>query len=186
MLTVREVPRRGSVLRAALATVEIMTGTLLAHAWAGGAAPSPAWTALVGVLVAAGTVLVQRGRVPLALAVPGLAAVQLLLHCWLVTLVPAASMSASMAGMSHASGHDGLGLTTSMLLAHVASAVLTAVVWTARRRAVEVLLSWARTPRVPVPSRRPVACPSVPSYVVVEGLLSVAPRRGPPALTALA
>lgn len=183
MLTVREVPRRGSSLRAVVATAEIMTGTLLAHAWAGGALPSPVWIGVIAALVAGGTLLVQRGRVPLAVAVPVVSAVQLLLHCWLMTLVPAEPM----AGMAHGSGAVGhLELTTPMLLAHLVSAALTALVWAARRRAVEVLLTWARTVRVPVPARRPVACPSVPSYVVVEGLLCVAPRRGPPALTALA
>ncbi len=189
MLTVRVVPRRGSLLRAALATAEIMTGTLLAHSAAGGALPSPVWIAAVGGLVAAGTLAVQRGRVPLAVAVPTLAAVQLLLHCWLVVLVP----SAPVAQMGHGAGasHGAadlahLSLTTPMVVAHVVSAVLTALVWTARRRALEVLLSWARAPRVPLPSLRPALGPPAPSYVVVEGLLSIAPRRGPPALPALA
>lgn len=185
MLTVREVPRRGSLLRAGVATAEIMTGTLLAHAWAGGALPSPTWIGLIAVLVAGGTWAVQRGRVSLAVAVPAVSAVQLLLHCWLMTLAPAEPM----AGMAHGSGAGAVGhleLTTPMLLAHVASAALTALVWTARRRAVEVLLTWARALRVPVPAVRPLALPSVPSYVVVEGLLCVAPRRGPPALPALA
>jgi len=190
MLTVRVVPRRGSLLRAVLATLEIMTGTLLAHAWAGGALPSPAWIALMGVLVAGGTLLVHRGRVPLAVAVPTLAVVQLLLHCWLVALVPTASMPGmSMSGMSHGAGGHGLGelgLSAPMLLAHLVSAALTALVWSVRRRAVEVLLTWARAPRVPVPSFQPVVGLLVPSYVVVEGLLCIAPRRGPPALPALA
>ncbi len=180
MLTARVVPRGGTVLRAVLATVEIMLGTVAAHTWAGGALPSAAWVAVVSALVLVGSLLVGRGRVPAPVVVAVLAGLQLLLHCWLVALTPAAH---HMAGTENPAT---LELTGPMLLAHAAAAVLTAVVWRVRRRAVDVLLAWSDTTVVVTPRLRSLAATPSTAAPVVRGLVGVAPRRGPPALLARA
>jgi hypothetical protein len=182
MLTARVVPRPGLALRALLATVEIMLGTVAAHTAAGGALPSPVWVAAASALVLGGGLVVLRGRAPLWLVVPALAAAQLLLHCWLA-LTTGHDMAAH-AGMHTAgAGAAHLELTGPMLLAHLAAALLTAAVWRVRRRAVDVLLAWSDPARVLVPTRRAVGTPSTAGAVLLRALLSAAPRRGPPALS---
>jgi hypothetical protein len=189
MLTARVVPRPGLALRALLATVEIMLGTVAAHTAAGGALPSPVWVAAAAALVLGGGLVVLRGRAPMWLVVPALAGAQLLLHCWLA-LTPGHDMAAH-AGL-HAGGHTAgsgaahLELTAPMLLAHLGAALLTAAVWRVRRRAVQVLLAWSDLVRLLVPTRRAVGTPSPAGAVLLRALLSVAPRRGPPALSLLA
>jgi hypothetical protein len=183
MLTARVVPRRGLLLRSASATLEIMLGTVAAHTAVGGALPSPVWVAVAAALVLGGGLVVLRGRASLWLAVPALGATQLLLHCWLVALTPGHEMAGHSA-TSHAAGTGSvahLELTAPMLAAHVAAALLTAVVWRVRRRAVEVLLAWTTPVRLPVVTRRAVGTPAPAGTRLLRGLLSVAPRRGPPA-----
>lgn len=181
VLTVRVVPRPGALLRALPATAEIVLGTVAAHTWAGGSLPSAGWVAAMAALVLLTSVVVLRGKVRAGVAVPALAAAQLLLHCWLVALAPAHQMQGH--GMSAMSGHAAAGphleLTAPMLAAHAAAALLTAVVWGLRRRAVEVVLAWGSALRVEVPALRAVV-PSVPILGRGHRVLTVAPRRGPP------
>lgn len=175
MLYLRVVPRPGAALRSTLATVEILLAVVAAHTWAGGELPSPLWIGGMAALVYGAGSLVLRGRVRLAVAVPALAALQMLMHCWLIALTPQAPAA-------HAQMHDHaayLDLTPAMLAAHAAGAVVTALVWELRRRAVEVVLTWSEigTPPVPAPRR------SIARYAPVLPLrrpLVVVPLRGPP------
>lgn len=173
----RVVPRPGAVARALLATLEIVVGTAAAHTWAGGTLPSPAWVAMMAGMVLLASVLVLRGRVGAKVAVPTLAAAQLLLHCWLVALSPA---HAAAGHQAHGSAAH-LELTVPMVGAHLVAAVLTAVVWTLRRRAVDVVLAWATLLRVVVGTVRRLAPTSAPAVVRRHLVVLVAPRRGPPA-----
>ncbi|MCD4524465.1 hypothetical protein [Nocardioides sp. cx-173] len=185
MPTARVVPRRGLLLRAALATLEIMLGTVAAHTAAGGSLPSGAWTGLAAALVFGGSLLVLRGTVPLGIAVPALTATQLLLHCWLVALGPAHDMAPHVAAGPHAAAvGPPLELSAPMLAAHVAAALLTAAVWHVRRRAVEVLLAWSDLAPPAIPARPASAAPRPAVTPLGHGLLHAAPRRGPPALPA--
>ena len=171
MLSLQVLPRRGVTLRSALSTLEILTVLIGAHTWAGGQLPSPAWMAGAAALVFAGGLVVLRGRLRLRLVVPALVAAQVLLHCWMMVLVPAGSTE-------HAHGTH-LELSWQMVLAHVVGGLVTALVWELRRRAVEIVLSWAEPGVLPVPAlHRPVA-----RYAPVPPLrrpLVVVPLRGPP------
>lgn len=193
MLTVREVPRRGALLCSVLASVEIVLGTVAAHTWAGGALPSASWIMAIAVLVLVGGLVVDHGKIPLKVAVPALAGLQLLLHSWLVALAPTHSMSGAgmsstgMSGAGMSSAHSShLELTTPMVLAHLAAAALTALVWSARRRAIDVLLTWCAQVRVPLlaPALAPAALVRVAEHL--RFLLGAASRRGPPLLLARA
>lgn len=171
VLSVQVLPRRGVLLRAALATIEIMTVLVVAHTWAGGELPGLGWMAAVGALVLAAGAGVLRGKVPLRVAVPALVGMQLLLHCWMSVLTTEPAMV-------HQHGPH-LGLSWQMLLAHAAGGVVTAVVWVLRRRAVEVLLSWSDVGLMPVPT----LLRSVARYAPLLPLrrpLVAAPLRGPP------
>lgn len=171
MLTLQVLPRRGVVLRSALSTVETMVALVAAHVWAGGQLPSGWWMAAVAGLVFVVGLAVLRGRVPLRVAVPGLVAAQLLLHCWMTVLGSASHL--------HHDQGVALGLTWSMLLAHVVGGVVTALVWELRRRAVDVLLSWAEAGLVPPPTLRRVLL-RVPPVLPLRRPLVVVPLRGPP------
>ena len=171
MPTLRVLPLRGALLRSALATLEIMTAVVAAHTWAGGALPSVAWMAGAAALVFGAGALVLRGRAPLRAVVPVLVVAQLLLHCWMAVLAPASST-----GHAHA-GH--LELTWQMVLAHLAGGLVTAVVWELRRRAVEVVLSWAAPGVLPIPMLRRVLTRSAPVPPLRRPLV-VVPLRGPP------
>ena len=171
MLSVKVLPRRGVTLRAALATLEIMTVLVAAHTWAGGELPSAGWIAgTAGLVFAAGTVAMRR-RLPLWALVPALTMAQLFLHSWLVVLAPA-----SHGGHMHAHHLD---LTWQMVLAHVGGALVTALIWELRRRAVEVVLTWREAGLLPVPSLlRAVA--HVAPLLPLRRPLVVVPLRGPP------
>ena len=174
MLSVRVLPRRGVALRSALSTVEVMLVLVAAHTWAGGRLPSAGLVALVAGLVFAAGLVVMRGRAPLRAAVPALVAAQLLLHCWLTVV----------AAGEHVHGGQ-LGLTWSMLLAHVVGGVVTAVVWELRRRAVDVLVSWSAPGLLPVPPLRRAASRHAPVLPLRRPLV-VVPLRGPPVGPAIA
>lgn len=180
MLTVRVLPRRGTALRSAAATVEV-TGVLVAgHVWAGGSLPSAPWVALMAGAVFGAGLLVLRGRVRVRHAVPALAVVQLLMHAWLTLLTPMPAMD----GMS-GQGHLHAVLDAPMLGVHLAGALVTALVWELRSRAVDVLVTWT-TPAalivLPAPRRpRPVVRrPRLAGRLVATS----APRRGPPSALA--
>lgn len=169
MLTLRVLPRRGARMRSALATLEIMTLLVAAHSWAGGERPHPGWIVATAALVfGAGTVVLRR-RTALRVVVPALALVQFLLHCWLAVLAP-----------SGAHAHGGhLELTWQMVLAHVVGALVTALVWELRRRAVDVVLHWSDVGPVPVPALRQAAAHDAPVLPLRRPLV-VVPLRGPP------
>lgn len=182
MLTVRVLPRQGTALRSAAASVEV-TGVLVAgHVWAGGSLPSVPWIAVMAGAVFAAGLLVLRGRVRPLVAVPVLVVTQLLMHAWLTTLTPMPAMD-SMDGSG--GGHLHAVLDARMLGVHLAGALVTALVWELRSRAVDVLVT-STTPRaLPVPPapRRPR--PVVRRPRLAGRLVSVsAPRRGPPRLLA--
>jgi hypothetical protein len=179
VLTVRVVPRPGAVLRALLATAEIVLGTVAAHTWAGGTLPSAPWLVAVTALVLVASLVVLHGKVRAAVAVPALAGAQVLLHCWLVALAPGHSMPGHQMSGQAASGPH-LELTTPMLAAHLAAALLTALVWGLRRRAVDVVLAWGAVAGVVISSVRRVAAGAAPTVVRHQRVLAVAPRRGPP------
>ena len=171
MLSLQVLPGRGVTLRAALATLEIMTVLVAAHTWAGGELPATGWMLVAaGLVFAAGTV-VLRGRVPLWAMVPALAVAQLLLHCWMVVLAPASP------GADAHGPH--LELTWQMVLAHVVGALATALVWELRRRAVEVVLNWTEVGLVPVPTLRRTVARRAPMLPLRRPLV-VVPLRGPP------
>jgi hypothetical protein len=171
VLSLQVLPRRGVILRAALATVEIMTLLVAAHTWAGGTLPEPGWMAGAAALVFGGGLVVLRGRVSLRVMVPALVAAQLLLHCWMVVLAPAPAME-------HAHGPH-LELTWQMVLAHVVGGLGTALVWELRRRAVEVVLNWTEPGLLPVPMLRRSFAPLAPVLPLRRPLV-VVPLRGPP------
>ena len=169
MLSIQVLPRRGVILRSAVATLEIMIVLIAAHTWAGGQLPGAGWMlGAAGLVFAAGT-LVLRGRVPVRVMVPVLVLAQLLLHSWMAVLAPTAE---------HVHGTH-LDLSWQMVLAHVVGGAVTAVVWELRRRAVDVVLNWSDAGIVPVPT----LLRSVARYAPVLPLrrpLVVVPLRGPP------
>lgn len=173
VLSVRVLPRRGVTLRAALATLEIMTVLVVAHTWAGGQLPTIGWLAVTAALVLAASSVALRGRVPLWATVPALTVGQLLLHGWLVALAPAVPETQLHAHGSH------LELTWPMLLAHVVGALTTALVWELRRRAVDVVLTWADAGLVPVPEVRQTLSRTAPLLPLRRPSV-VVPVRGPP------
>lgn len=169
MLSIQVLPRRGVLLRAALATVEIMTLLVAAHSWAGGQLPATGWmVATAGLVFAAGT-LVLRGRLPLRAMVPALVGAQFLLHCWMVVLGPTSG---------HLHGPH-LELTWQMVLAHVAGGLGTALIWELRRRAIDVVLTWAEVGLLPVPTLRRTVTRRAPVLPLPRPLV-VVPLRGPP------
>lgn len=171
MLSVRVLPRGGLILRAAVATLEILTVLVAAHTWAGGELPAAGWIVMAAALVFGAGTVVLRGRVPLWVMVPALTVAQFLLHCWMVVLAPSPSVA-------HAHGPH-LELTWQMVLAHALGAVTTALVWELRRRAVEVVLTWGEAGLVPVPTLRPAGAHRTPLLPMRRPLV-VVPLRGPP------
>jgi hypothetical protein len=169
VLSVQVLPRRGVLLRAALATVEIMTLLVAAHTWAGGKLPATGWMVATAALVLAAGTIVLRGRLPLRAMVPALVGAQLLLHCWMVVLGPTSG---------HVHGPH-LELTWQMVLAHVAGGLGAALIWELRRRAVEVVLTWAEIGLLPVPALRRSVTRRAPVLPLRRPLV-VVPLRGPP------
>lgn len=183
VLTVRVLPRRGTTLRAALATLEVLAVLAVGHLWAGGALPSVLWLgAMAAVLFGAGC-LVLHDRVRPLVATPALVATQLLLHAWLSTLSAGAG---GMAEMDHAAaGHSAAThpvLDPRMLVVHVVGGLLTAVLWQLRARVADVVVTFARQPLPPLPWSRGalVAVPAPPARSL--HVLDTAPHRGPPLL----
>lgn len=170
----RTVPRAGSRVSAGLTAVETTTALAIAHTAAGGELPSGGWLVAVAATVYGAASLVLRRRAPLRVAVPALVGAQVLLHAWLVAL------TVEHAGhVAHETVGGVLGLSWSMLAAHLLAGAVTALALVLRRRAVAVLLAWREQPRLAVPLRtaRLVEAPRA----LVTGLLAdVAPTRGPP------
>jgi hypothetical protein len=119
-------PARGATVRAAASAAEITAASCFAHWCAGGTLPSAPWIVGSAVMLFALGVGLQRGNVTFVWALLGASAGQVLMHLSL--------QSATSAGHVHD------GSAWPMVLAHVAGAVATVVVWTVRRRAWDVLV----------------------------------------------
>lgn len=164
-------PRLG--WRALLATTEIMAGVLAAHAAAGGGLPTPGWLLTLAGLVHVCTLLVLRRRVRRRWLVPALVAAQWVLHEAFTTA------SAEASGHAH---HLGAQASPSwqMLVAHLASALITAVVWSVRRRLRTMLRLAAKAPRPAAPAPRGPR-PDRIRRTPAGGIWAFgAARRGPP------
>lgn len=119
-------PARGATVRAAASAAEIAMASCLAHWCAGGTVPSAAWIVGYAVVLFALGLGLQRGNVSLGWAVVGASAGQFFMHLCLQSATSA----------SH--GHEGAAWP--MVVAHVAGAIATVVVWTMRRRAWDILV----------------------------------------------
>ena len=119
-------PARGATARAAASAAEITSASCFAHWCAGGALPSLPWVAGCAALLFAVGLGFQRGIVTFRWAFLGASAGQLLMHLCLQSTTQAAHV------------HDGA--SWPMVVAHVAGAVATVVVWTIRRRIWDVLV----------------------------------------------
>lgn len=173
-VSLRPAPR--AVPRSALATCEIMAAATAAHSWAGGALPSVPWLLGVTGLVFGATLLVIRGHARLRWMIPTLGAAQFLLHGLLAAMAPTGHAH------GHATGATPLDLSWQMVAAHVASGMVTALVWHLRRRLLEAIIQWPLDADTLVVHRkvlRPVGQLSVPNGRV---WMLGAPRRGPPRL----
>lgn len=177
VLIVRRVPRKGTRVAAALTTIESVTALVVAHTAAGGELPGLGWLLPAAALVYGASTLVFSRRGSIRVVLPALIAAQLLMHAWLVTL----------SGTEHAA-HAGplLGMTGPMLAAHLAAGTATALAWALRRRAVDVLTSWADPGPLPVPLLATTVTPEAPYVEHRDRTLTVAPTRGPPEGFALA
>ena len=176
-------PRRGSAVRPAATTAEIVAFAAVAHAGAGGALPSSG--RLMALVVVTGAVCWALHQRVLRLVTASLlaAAAQLVVH-----LAGAAGSSPAL----HTGHGEHLGAATGasdsqMVLAHLLSGAVTVLALVHQEQALLVVvrsLTPAHVVHVPAhvaPSRPPtgdVVC--VGPLVVVDA----APRRGPPALHA--
>lgn len=174
MLTVRRTPRTRVRVSATLVALESVAALALAHLAGGGEVLDPWWLVAFGVLVYAASGIVLRGRAGIRVALPVLLAAQVLGHAWLAALSPGAH-----AGHEHAT-QGFLGLTSSMLAAHVVAAAVTGAMWVLRRRAVEVLLQWSDTGRLPLPTGRAPRLSATAVRVADRWHARTAPTRGPP------
>ena len=179
VLSVRVLPRRGVALRAATATVEVTAVLALGHLWAGGTLPSLPWLAVMASLVFGAGLLVLHERVRVRVAVPALVATQLLLHAWLTALTAGAPDHLGHVMVDGGAAHGVL--DPSMLVVHVGGALLTALLWHVRARAVDVVVTWSRPLLPPLPLARRIPAPvAVPASLLSRFVVAGAPRRGPP------
>lgn len=168
--------RPSTGLRALLATVEIMTGVLLAHSAAGGALPSATWLLVLAGIVFASSLLVLRRRVRLRWMIPLLVIAQLALHDALAAAHPAAH---GVHGAVLAT--QGPSTSWQMLAAHLVSAAITALVWSVRRRLQAVLRGSSRALTTIRPVPRPTVRAEAPAQSVWLGIWALgSPWRGPP------
>jgi hypothetical protein len=168
----------GAAPRAALASAEVTTTLVVAHAAAGGALPAAGWVVAMAAAVFAAGLLVLRGSVRPLVALPALFAAQLGLHLWLGALTPAAH-----AGHAHGVAETPeLHLGWPMLLAHLLGAAVTALSWHVRRRVVDRLLVWGTAVATPVTPVRPRVASGRTERPAARLPLFLAPRRGPPAV----
>jgi len=169
--------------RAALATGAIMAGTVTAHSWAGGELPSVGWIALIGAFVFAATRAVFRGRVRAPVMVLGLGVAQLGVHALLTAMAvqPTQHLAGHHQHVASGSGLDVLAIGWQMATAHVLSAGLTVLVWSAMAGALQEILELPDQPSLAVGNRGARLVGDVDQVVrTVAGWRSGAPRRGPP------
>ncbi len=169
MISLRVGPAPGAGWRAVLATAEIMAAVVAAHTLAGGALPSVPWLIGLAAILYGGSRLVVTGRAPLPWMLAGVVSAQYGLHAALALLAPA----------GHGT-HGAFELTWQMALAHLAGALVTALVWRSRRHLSHRLVAWP-APRAGVPAPRRTAPVGVAHVVRRLTWLSAPPRRGPPA-----
>lgn len=161
-----------AVLRAALATAEIVGFSALAHSQADGVLPAPDELLWVALGVFAATALLLGGRLRVRTVVGLCTALQIGLHYSYTSLGHGrmADMPAMHAVPSHA-----------MVVAHTASAVVTTLVLLVQDQAVRRLAGVAGIEPVvaPVVLRAP-GFVRVAQHRATVDLLRVAPTRGPP------
>ncbi len=173
----------GVAPRAALASAEVTTTLVVAHAAAGGSLPSVGWVAAMAAAVFGAGLLVLRGTVRPLVALPFLLGAQIGLHLWLTTLTSTAHGGHAHAAMTAAGSEAApdLHLGWPMLLAHLLGAAVTALSWHVRRRAVRAaLVAWIAPAAVPVTPVAPLPASARTVRPAARPLLSLAPRRGPP------
>ncbi|WP_232676449.1 hypothetical protein [Nocardioides sp. R-C-SC26] len=186
MLSVRVIRRRGALPRAAVSAVEITLVLVLAHAWAGGHLPGAGWIAVMAASVFAAGMVVHRGRMPIRVMAPVLVGVQVLLHAWmaLLTAGPSLADDAGMHGTAFSGWHQHEVLEPRMLAVHAAGGVVTALVWSLRDRAMDVVVTWSRPILLEVPrwgAELTATTDAGPRPAVPETAFA---RRGPPLLSA--
>ncbi|WP_019135514.1 hypothetical protein [Cellulomonas massiliensis] len=192
MLTTGATRLGRSVLVASL-VVALAAG---AHVLGGGHLPAPAVLATAGGVVLAVAAVATARPLGRGAALVLLGAGQLLLHqvfeavhgCVVPSAVAATSHAAHLGTVTSGSvtcepaGHAS---SASMLVAHAAATVVTALVLASTERAVAVVLGWV-VPALPVRPSAPPAHRPLPVLVVLPrpcaaALLRAVPRRGPPA-----
>lgn len=161
---------------AALVSLESSAAFAFAHVAAGGAVPGPLWLAAFGALVYGGGRLVLRDRAPIRLMLPALLGVQMFGHAWLMTMADAGAHHHAASGGAAAV----FALTPTMVLAHAAAGLVTGVMWTLRRRMVDVLLHWADTATLPVPCAPAFRASQVHGGATTGWFVRTNPDRGPP------
>lgn len=174
-------PAKGASARSGLATVEIMAGVTLAHTWAGGSLPALPWLVGLAALVFLASLRVVTGRAPMGRMVLGLAVAQLALHLLLAALAPAAGGGPQgHHGHAAATATGGWELSWQMVAAHAISAVVTACVWRARRRLMDVVVSWPTLAAAQPAAPRLLASGGSAASLQTRWFLLATPRRGPP------
>jgi len=165
-------PRGGQVLSAALTALEVTAILVVGHALAGGELPSLPWVLAMAAVVFGSGLLVLRRGLAARYAVPASVAAQVLLHAWLTWLTPTEALG-------HGS-HVHATFEPRMLAVHVAGALVAALAWHLRGRALDVAVAWITLPRPVAPSRAHAGAGRRPRALAGRALASVAPRRGPP------
>lgn len=180
MPTLRRKPRSRVGVAATLVSVESMVALVLAHLAAGGAVPDGWWLVAFGVPVYAASRLVLRRRASIRVILPALVAAQVLGHAWLVALTAAGG---GHAGHVHEPGPV-LGLSPAMLAGHLAAAAVTGVMWTLRRRAVDLVWHWAEPDRLPVAVRPRIRAHHRAVALLTQRHGATSAPRGPPVMSA--
>lgn len=175
MLEVRLRPDPGVGLRSGVATVEVVGGVSLAHAAAAASTgePGPGLVSVLAVaaLVLPATMLVLRHKITLRLALTLLVLAQVTAHVVLT------------AGQTHAAGHAAhlpWQMSWQMATAHLVGALLTALVWHARRQLLEAAVGWPRAVDVVVAAPKPLV--EGVRHVTATAWTRAHPLRGPPAV----
>jgi hypothetical protein len=169
-VTRQQPPTAPSVLTSLLATVEIVAFGVAAHTWAGGSVPGLPWLFATVGLVALATYAVVLRRSSMAATFAALLAGQVGLHFLLGAMAPPSG---------HAGHHGDAALSWQMALAHIASAVVTLLIWQVRGRLILRVLGWAQA-RALVHTPRRHLVPASRAVGAHALILLTAPRRGPP------
>ena len=166
-----------AMLRAAAATVEIVGFSACAHAAADGAVPTTEELVWVSLGVFAATALLFTGRLRMRTVFALCTALQVGLHLAYATAGPSPMPGMATMPAMHATPSG------RMVVAHVVSAVVTALVLLVQDRAVRRLgaIAVLGAPVLP-PARRPSRLLCVLRVNAGIALVRIAPTRGPPRL----